>query len=676
MKTTTDEPVRKRRPPRHTFRDVPYRPPREEYGTAGAFRLAVQFFRKYMVPVKGRLAVYITVATFNACSVYLMSYYGKVVVDDILMVNVARPRAAVERTTNSKLSMADRPEASLRRTESIGGVGDSSPGSARHASGYASEAFHERNPPVRGPNAAGRLSLLFLVYLGTVFLLNRAILQVVLMRHRIGRDVSVSLRNDVHRKVVSLSSIYHKSTSPGRLMARILSDVDVVRDRLIMDTETIISQSVMFVVGFVILVNINWICAVVVVAAMVPYSFAMRESRLKMRTHNREIRHSNACLWGLVSQKMDAMKAIFAYGRERAEALNLFRLAAVMQRDSIKQQQIGASVGRSAQLVSTLTTQGIFIYCTTQVLDGSMSLGQMIYINGAVANLFTPVVNLTNLTVTLSNMLVVMQRLSHMLESKNVIQEAPDPIPISLPLKRGINIEHVGFAYGKDAPEVLHDINITIPAGSWICIMGPSGSGKSTLAGLLARLFDPTSGEIYVDDVPLRKVSIHSLRTDMAVVPQEAEIFSGTVRDNILYGHPDASPNAIMSAAKAADCHDFVMNLPVQYETIIGEKGTTLSGGQRQRISIARALLTEPKILILDDCTSALDANTERKIQDTLSKLMHKRTSIIVSQRVSMAMRCDSIAVLENGKLTEYGTHQDLVNNGGFYSRLYAQQTR
>jgi len=131
-----------------------------------------------------------------------------------------------------------------------------------------------------------------------------------------------------------------------------------------------------------------------------------------------------------------------------------------------------------------------------------------------------------------------------------------------------------------------------------------------------------------------------------------------------------------VAAAKAADCHEFVMNLPVQYETIIGEKGTTLSGGQRQRISIARALLTDPKILILDDCTSALDANTERKIQDTLSKLMHKRTSIIVSQRVSMAMRCDSIAVLENGSLTEYGTHEDLVNKGGFYSRLFAQQTK
>lgn len=639
-------------------------------------RLAAQFFRKYLFPVKGRLAVYILVATFNACSVYLMSFYGKVVVDDILMVNADRAPVSVERRTDSKLAFADKPESALRRTASIGGVGDSGPGKERRTSGYASEAFHQDHPPARAPNAPGRLLMLFLVYLGTVFVLNRTMLHVVLMRHRIGRDVTISLRNDVHRKVVSLSSVYHKSTSPGRLMARILSDVDVMRDRLIMDTETIISQSVMFIVGFVILASINWVSALVVVGAMVPYSIAMRASRLKMRTHNREIRHSNACLWGLASQKMDAMKAIFAYGRERAEALNLFRLAAVMQRDSIRQQQIGASVGRSAQLVSTLTTQGIFIYCTTQVLGGSMSLGQMIFINGAVANLFTPVVNLTNLTVTVSNMLVVMQRLAHMLESKNVIQDAPDAVPIALPLKRGITIDHLRFAYGKDAPEVLHDINIMIPAGSWICIMGPSGSGKSTLAGLLARLFDPISGEITIDEVPLRRVSMHSLRTDMAVVPQEAEIFSGTVRDNILYGHPDASPNAVMAAAKAADCHEFVMNLPVQYETIIGEKGTTLSGGQRQRISIARALLTDPKILILDDCTSALDANTERKIQDTLSKLMHKRTSIIVSQRVSMAMRCDTIAVLENGSLTEYGTHEDLVNKGGFYSRLYAQQTK
>lgn len=673
--TKTDPLLGGKRPPRNTFRDVPYRPPREDYESVGAWGIAVEFFRRYVMPVRWRLALYVLVATLNACSVYLMAYYSKVVVDDILMVNTEQKAVSTTRVTESLLGKVDSAAPAERRMQSQTATFDSHVGSERRTAGVASEDYHRLNPPARGPNAAGRLALLFFLYLGTVALLNRAMRLVVLMRHRIGHDMSIHLRDDVHRKIISLSSIYHKSTSPGRLMARILNDVDIIRDRLIMDTETFCSQSIMFLVGLIILLDINWICAVTVVLAMIPYSLAMRSSSVKMRTYNREIRHSNACLWGLASQKLDAMKAIFAYGMERLEALNFFRLSAVMQRDAIRQQQVGASVGRSAQLVSTLTTQGLFIYCTTQVLNGSMTLGQMIYINGAVANLFSPVVNLTNLTVSLSNMLVVMQRISHMMKNPNFIQDEPDAVPMTLPLKDGIRIDHLNFSYGKDAPEVLHDVNLKIPAGGWLCIMGPSGAGKSTLAGLLARIYEPTSGDITVDGVPLHKISIHSLRNDLAVVPQEAEIFSGTVRDNIAYGNPDATPNTIMAAAKAADCHDFVTNLPVQYETIIGEKGTTLSGGQRQRISIARALLADPKILILDDCTSALDANTERKIQDTLSRLMKDRTAVIVSQRVSMAMRCDRIVVLENGCVTEYGTHDELVANGGFYSRLYAQQT-
>lgn len=665
-----------KRPPRCNLRDVPYRPPREEYDTAGALGLAVEFFRAYLWPLRGKLAVYVAVATINSCSVYLMAFYSKIVVDDILMINVTAEAPLPDRKMQTHLALVDAPVVSPRRTESLNSKGDSHAASPRRTMGNVSEDYHTANPAQGKPNAAGRLLFIFFIYLGTVILLNRAIRQVVLMRHSIGHDLSINLRDDVHRKIVAMSSIYHKSTSPGRLMARILNDVNILRDRLVMDTETLVSQSLMFLLGFTILLKINWVCAVIVVLAMVPYSLAMGASRVKMRTYNREIRHSNACLWGLAAQKLDAMKAIFAYGRERVEALTFFRLSAVMQRDSIKQQQVGASVGRSAQLVSTLTTQGIFVYCASQVLDSKMTLGEMMFVNGAVVNLFTPVVNLTNLTVTLSNMLVVMQRISHMLKSQNYIKEDPEAVPLVLPLKRGIILDHLNFSYGSDGPDVLHNINVQIPAGSWVCVMGPSGAGKSTFVGLLSRLYEPTSGSIYYDDVPLSKVSLHSLRTDMAVVPQEAQIFSGTIRDNIAYGVPDATPNELMAAAKAADCHEFVINLPVQYETIVGEKGTSLSGGQRQRISIARALLTDPKILILDDCTSALDANTEGKIQDTLSKLMHKRTSVIVSQRVSMARRCDRIIVLENGYMTEFGTHDELLKAGGFYARLYAQQTQ
>lgn len=665
---------RPKRPPRYSLRDVPYRPPRESYGSGGTYRLITEFFNAYVKPLRWKMTIYITVATLNACSVYLMAYYSKVVVDDILRISVPTAVFSPERRTQTRLAASDSPGARARQTQS-GSIQDDPVPVPRRKLGNVSEAFHRANPSVRGPNAAGRLFFVFVLYMGTILLLNRGMQKVVRLRHRIGQDISVNLRNDVHEKVMTMSSIYHKSTTPGRLMARILNDVNILRDQLVLNTETLISQSIMFLIGFIILLSINWICAVAVVVAMIPYSMAMRSSRIKMRMFNREIRHSNACLWGLVSQKLDAMKAIFAYARERAEAMNFFRLSAVMQRDAIMQQYVGASVGRSAQLVSSLTTQGIFIYCTTQVLDNRMTLGEMMYINGAVVNLFSPVVNLTNLTVRMSNMLVIMQRIWHMLQNQDFIKEDEEAVELPFPLKVGIEIDHLTFAYGSDAPDVLHNINLHIPAGSWVCVMGPSGSGKSTLAGLLSRLYEPTFGKILYDGIPLDKVSIQSLRHAMAVVPQEAQIFSGTIRENIAYGFPDAEPDTIMAAARAADCHEFILKLPVQYETIVGEKGTSLSGGQRQRISIARALLTDPKVLILDDCTSALDANTEAKIQATLERLMNKRTAVIVSQRVSMAMRCDQIVVLENGCVTEVGTHEELLGAGGFYSRLYAQQT-
>ena len=221
----------------------------------------------------------------------------------------------------------------------------------------------------------------------------------------------------------------------------------------------------------------------------------------------------------------------------------------------------------------------------------------------------------------------------------------------------------------------LKDISFTVKPGESLCIMGASGSGKTTLLNLLARLYEPTKGKILIDGIPLDKINLASLRKSVGVVPQEAQIFSSTIRDNIAYGNMNASNADIIAAAKAAQMHEVIMGMKVQYETIVGEKGTTLSGGQRQRLSLARALITNPKVLLLDDCTSALDANTERKIQETLESTLQGKTAIMVSQRISMAIRCTHICVLENGAITEYGTHQQLLKNNGFYAKLYAQQT-
>lgn len=675
--------VRRPFPPRHTLRHVPYRPSREERDRGGGFRLVVEFFNRYMWPHRLSVGTCILLSTLNACSVFLMAYYGKVVVDEILVVreggHVVHESTAVVQARHEPYRTVRDTEASAERgrpTEARArGVESPAARDGRHEAGSASESFRAANASPRPPLAGRRLLGIFLMYLTTVVLLNLGARISNRARVRVAQHLTLKLREDMHRKIIGLSSSYHQTTTPGRLMARILSDVDVVQRHLLDVVQTSSSQSIMFLVGVTILSALDWRCTVAVLVAMGPYAWAMRKNHLRMKEINRELRHSNSCLWGLVSQKLDAIRAIYAYGREKTEMINFFRLSSVMQRDALEQQRLGASIGRAAQLIATLTTQGIFIYCATRVLDGGMSFGKMMYIHGAAANLFNPIIQLTQLTTSMSNLLVVLQRMTLTLRNRNVIADSPGAVDFPVPVRTGIVIENLSFQYDEEGDPVLNNIDLEIPAGRWLCIMGPSGSGKTTLVGLLARLYDPTEGAIRVDGLPLSSLRLSSLRAHLAMVPQEAQIISGTVRANITYGQQQASPDQIMEAAKAADCHEFVMNLPVKYETIIGEKGMTLSGGQRQRISIARALITNPDVLILDDCTSALDANTERKIQETLTRLLAGKTAVIVSQRVSMAMRCHRIIVLEDGHITERGTHERLLQRGGFYSRLHAQQT-
>lgn len=325
------------------------------------------------------------------------------------------------------------------------------------------------------------------------------------------------------------------------------------------------------------------------------------------------------------------------------------------------------------------------------VLDGDMTLGRMMFLHSTTMTLFQPVLEFTQLSFVLQRLRIALLRVVGVLDKKIEIADPPNAVDFPSPLKSGIEVKDVFFAYpashsDKEAEEgtleppappepVLKGVSLFVPTGTWLCIMGASGSGKTTLLHLLSHLYEPTFGEILVDGINMKNIKLASLRRSVGIVPQEAQIFSGSMRSNICYGRPEATNQQIMNAAKAAQMHDFIMEMKVQYETLIGQKGSSLSGGQRQRLSLARALLTDPDLLILDDCTSALDANTERKIQETLSSILVGKTAIMVSQRVSMAMRCHKIAVIENGVISEYGSHDELLAKNGFYAKLFHQQT-
>ncbi len=640
---------------RYLYRQMPYRPPRIVYDQRGGVGLILRFARRFIWPHRWPVLLCVLLMSLNTCAVYLQSYYVRVAVDEVLMVGSGMSEEG--RSVESALIARERAE----------------PAPPRDRQGAVSEDVRfacDRRPPWAGR----RLLVLFVVYLSTVLFFNFANRAVKRLQARVAQRITGRLRDEMHDKIVGLSMSYHLSNTPGRLMSRILADVGVVQSNLMELIISASSQIVMLLVGMAILFTLNATMACVVVVAMIPYAMLAGSVRRKVREVNVELRHTNACLWGLVSQKLDAIRAIVAYSRERMEHLYFHSLSACLLRDTIRQQHLSAAMNRAADVISLVATRGILIYGTVLVLGGSMSLGTMLYVHGAACSLFMPVVVLTQMTVQVSVLLVVLQRLAYTLDARQEVAEDPRAVDFPAPLHTGISLRNVTFSWNSEKAPVIDNISLDIPVGSWLCIMGASGCGKTTLLQLIARLYDPQEGELSVDGISMEHIRFSSLRRKMAYVPQEAQILGGTVRDNITYGRPDASPSAIMAAARAAEAHDFIMELPVKYETLLGDKGTSLSGGQKQRISIARALLTDPEVLLLDDCTSALDANTERRLQETLARILKGKTAVIVSQRVSMAMRCNRIAVLAGGRILEQGSHARLMAAGGYYADLFAKQ--
>ncbi len=492
----------------------------------------------------------------------------------------------------------------------------------------------------------------------------------------IGQHVVFNLRKALHTRLQSLPLSFFDQTQTGRLLSVVLDDVSTIQQSVGGLAVNFINQAMTIIIGLTVLSILNWKLTLFTLVIVPFYVFNFKHFRPKIRDGNITARRANTALYNKVEEKVSAIKTIKVFGRERTEirlftegANNLARLMLHIVRLGTIQNILAVTVNSAAVY--------LFIYFGLQSFrNGEMTLGSIFWFIGLSRRLFDPAVALNDLiTMEIPRVSVVLRRIFDLMDADPETIDKENAIEL-LDSKGEISMKDVTFTYPGDASPTLYNISFDIRSGEQVAIIGPSGSGKSSLLYLLMRFYDPQEGVITIDNNDICDIKLLSLRDRITLVMQEPVIFSGTVAENIKYGRLDASDAEVVRASRDADLHNFVMTLPESYQTVVGERGMALSGGQRQRLALAASLISRPSVLLLDDTTSALDAGTEAKIRLTLQKLLKGRTSFMVTHRISSAMKCDKVIVLEDGRVTQFGSPTDLLKQDGLFARIYEQQTR
>ena len=485
--------------------------------------------------------------------------------------------------------------------------------------------------------------------------------------------VAYDLRNDLYAKIQRLSFSYHDKNQTGQLMIRATDDVEKVR--------LFIGQGLLQLVGAVILltgtiiilftsnVSLAWTAMPILPVAIVIFIIFASLAQPMFTKVQQKLSYLNTVL----QENLAGIKVIKAFTREK-EQQTKFKHAA----DETMNQQIAVSrlftfMFPFVFLVANLGQAAILYAGGKQIIAGTLSIGAWQEFSLYLMYLFFPVMMFGMIITQMGQAGASAERIFEILDAKSDIVDKPGAI--KLPDVNGnVKFENVTFRYFGGGEPVLNNVSFEARPGETVALLGATGSGKTTIINLLPRFYDPSEGKITIDGYDLRDVTLDSLRSQIGIVLQETTLFSGTIRENIAFGKPDATQAEIESAAKAAAAHEFIMSFPDGYNTHVGERGQTLSGGQKQRVAIARALLLNPRILILDDSTSSVDLNTEAQIQKALDSLMKGRTSFVIAQRISTVINADKILVLDKGKIVEQGKHADLMEESAIYAEIYNSQ--
>ncbi len=485
--------------------------------------------------------------------------------------------------------------------------------------------------------------------------------------------VLYDIRNRLFTHMQKLSFTYYSNHRTGEIISRVINDVEQTKDFIITGLMNLWLDMTTIIIALIIMMKMDIKLTLVSISTLPLYAFSVKYffGRLRQRTRMRS----------------QALAELQAYLHERVQGMPVIKSLAIEEEEQKRFSEQNNNFltkalmhtswnAKSFSVVNTVTDIAPIIvigYAGYQVLIGHITVGTLVAFVGYIDRLYSPLRRLVNSSTTLTQSFASMDRMFEFLDETYDIVDAPNAMDCK-EVKGDIVFENVTFAYNKNEPPVLRDISFSVKAGETIALVGMSGGGKSTLVSLIPRFYDVTKGRILLDGIDIRDIRVRSLRDQIGMVFQDSFLFSDSVKENILLGKPGATDEEVIAAAKAANAHDFIMNLPDGYDTKVGERGIKLSGGQKQRIAIARVFLKNPPLLIFDEATSALDLESEHYIQEAMERLAKNRTTFIVAHRLSTITHADRIFLIEDGKIVESGTHDELMARKGQYYHLFTIQ--
>jgi ABC-type multidrug transport system fused ATPase/permease subunit len=488
----------------------------------------------------------------------------------------------------------------------------------------------------------------------------------------VGQWVANDLRMRTYHHLERLSLGYFDSHQTGALLSTITSDIQTIQNFASSSTLSIVIDLLTILGMLGVMFWLNWDFTLIIIA-VTPLMLLMASRFKKVVTKaTREVRKQQSNMVAVVQQGLESMRVVKAFGRQDLEQQELSQVSRATVDAALKARRVKALLSPMIAIIVSLCTAIVLWRGSSLILVGTMTAGGLIVFLSYLTQFFKPVKDLASITNQIAQTAVGVERVRGILEADIIIPETPDARDPEA-FRGEIEFDQVGFAYAADAP-VLQRVSFTIKPGQMVGIVGATGGGKSTIVSLIPRFYDPTAGTVKIDGVDIRQYKLQALRNQIGYVLQETVLFRGTVRDNIAYGRAGATEDEIIEAAKLANADEFIARMPHGYDTLVGERGETLSGGQRQRIGIARALIRNNPILILDEPTAALDTESERAVIEALDRLMKGRTVITIAHRLSTIRNCDKILVLKDGVVAEEGTHDELLALGGVYAQLYQAQ--